>query len=105
VRILLYFSAMVLLVLGVGLVVDPWRSVNALTLPDHLLPMPDRDVEPNLAPDTGGLRIELVGPERLEMGDRALPTAWVAFDADAVTDCAPLAPTPIAAMDHDLAGG
>jgi hypothetical protein len=39
------------------------------------------------------------------MGERALPAAWVAFDADTASDCVQLAPTPIAAMDHDLAGG
>jgi hypothetical protein len=110
VRILLHLSAMVLLVLGVGLVVDPWRPVSAVGLPDHLLKIPDLDLkflgpEPDFVPGSGSLRIELVGAERLEMGERALPAAWVAFDADTATDCVQLAPTPIAAMDHDLAGG
>lgn len=104
-RILLYLSAMALMVLGVGLVIDPWRPVNAVGLPDRLPPVPDLDVAQRYSRDAGTLRIELVGPERLEIGDRALPAAWVALDADSVADCAPLAPTPIAAMDHDLAGG
>ena len=109
-RILLYLSAMVLLVLGIGLVVDPWRPVNAVGLPDRLIQIPDLDLEPldrtpDFGPGSGSLRIELVGAERLEMGERALPAAWVAFDADTGSDCAQLAPTPIAAMDHDLAGG
>ena len=104
-RILLYLSAMVLLALGIGLVVDPWRPVNAVGLPDRLIQIPDLDLEPELVPGSGSLRIELVGAERLEMGERALPAAWVAFDADTASDCAELAPTPIAAMDHDLAGG
>jgi hypothetical protein len=109
VRILLYLSAMVLLVVGIGLVIDPWRPVNAVSLPERGSPVPDLDVQADSAADPGsdaeGLRIELVGSERLEMGDRDLPMAWVAFDTAAVSDCGPLAPTPVAAMDHDLAGG
>jgi hypothetical protein len=80
-------------------------AYELIGLPDRLIQIPDLDLEPEFVPGSGSLRIELVGAERLEMGERLLPAAWVAFDADTAPDCDQLAPTPIAAMDHDLAGG
>lgn len=109
-RFLLSTTALGMMVLGFSLMFDPGQQLDAASQPRiDAVPVDValRDLAPTHPPETtnAGLRIELVGSERFELGDHIPSTAWVAFEPDATHDCGRRWPVTTVADAAGLLGG
>jgi hypothetical protein len=109
-RVLLSMSALGMMVLGFYLILDPAQPVDAASsLRVDTIPVDValRDVTPPAPTEapSAGLRIELVGSERFELGDQIPSAAWVAFEPDATHDCGARWPATTVADASGLLGG
>ncbi len=109
-RVLLSMGALGMMVLGFSLILDPAQPVDAASSRQiDAIPVDValRDFAPSPRPGApaAGLRIELVGSERFELGDQIPPAAWVAYEADATSDCGDQWPTTTVADASGLLGG
>lgn len=108
-RVLLSIGALGMMILGFSVILDPAQQVDAASsLRIDAIPVDIalRDMTPPVLPDASArLRIELVGSERLELGDQIPAAAWVAFDPGATADCDGRWPITTVADAAGLLGG
>lgn len=110
-RILLSMGALGMMAVGFSLMLDPAPRVDAAAIQPIVasvaaaLPELASAPPPGPVQSAGGLKIELVGPERFEMGDQIGARAWVALESAATGDCARPWPTTTVADASGLLGG